>query len=307
MMKSRISPLSSVSPRRKTQLSSARRFELARVPSMRRNQRRGGQALLLAVVIMLLAALLSAGFLAVLSGNLNQTARISDKSRAIEASRTGVAYANQQLTYSALGDQWRPIDANPAPVPTDPGYDLYYSQLDKVQGWANQLAFPNTASPTYQQDLKNYRDTVYAKFPDPNQPIGNAPKFLVKVEDLPTNPGDAFYTVYNHPYDAEHAGEIRITSVGLSDDDPNVFNKTVAYKAGSQQKPWAVALRSISNWEFKTNRVPNGTATADSTVAGASTMVNLSGPPASITAFLNKANDNNKAVFAVQHRHRRAG
>lgn len=230
-------------------LSAARRFELARVPSVRRDQRRGGQALLLAVLIMLLAALLSAGFLAVLSGNLNQTARISDKSRAIEASRAGVQFANEQLSNTINGDQWRPVDANPAPSPGAISYNAYYSQLDQVQGWANQLAQPtNPNAPNYQQDLKNYRNSVYAKFPDPTQPIGNAPKFLVKVEDLPANPNDIFYST--HPYDAEHVGEIRITSIGLSDDDPNVFHKTVAYKIGRDKTPWANALRSVSNWNF---------------------------------------------------------
>ena len=222
-------------------LSGARRFELSRVPSRRRTARRGGQALLLAVVIMLLAAVLSATFLAVLSGNLNQTARIGDKTRAIEASRAGIAFANAQLSGSAGGDLWRPIDASPAPLPGDATYDLYYSQLDKIRGWAN------TTLPTD----PNYRDRVYAKFPDPNQPIGNAPKFLVRVEELPT---DSTVT----GYEAEHAGEIKITSIGLSDDDPNAFHKTIAYKEGRKTSPFARALRSVSNWDFRNKTVPQG-------------------------------------------------
>ena len=233
-------------------LSRSRRFELARVPSRRRAARRGGQALLLAVVIMLLAAVLSATFLAVLSGNLNQTARIGDKTRAIEASRAGIAFANAQLSGSAGGDLWRPIDASPAPLPGDATYDLYYSQLDKIRGWAN------TTLPTD----PNYRDRVYAKFPDPNQPIGNAPKFLVQVAELPTDPTAT-------GYEAEHAGEIKITSIGLSDDDPNAFHKTIAYKEGRRTSPFARALRSVSNWDFRNKTVPQATITAPPTAGTA--------------------------------------
>ncbi len=233
--------------------SLTRRFELQYNVSprfeRRRQSRRQGQALLLAVLIMLLAALLSAGFLAVVSGNLNQTARIADKTKAIEASRAGIVFANEQLSGSSQGDLWRPIDVSPAPPPGATGYDFYYSQLDKAQGWANQL--PVTAP--------GYRDTAFAKFPAPDQPSSDAPKFLVKVQELTTNPGDP-------AYDANHAGELKITSIGLSDDDPNVFHTSIAYKDGRRKSPWASALRSISNWNFgatdKTTGVPYATVTA---------------------------------------------
>ena len=240
--------------------AAVRRFELQHNASprfaRRRQERRKGQALLLAVLIMLLAALLSAGFLGVVSGNLNQTARIADKTRAIEASRAGIAFANAQLSGSSQGDLWRPIDVSPAPVPgsTNPDYDYYYSQLDKVQGWANSLTPPtNTADPNYQRDLSRYRNVTYGKFPDPNQTLGDAPKFLVRVEELPVDPADPYYNAtYNpgHAYDAEHAGQLKITSIGLSDDDPNVFHRSVAYKSGRRASPWASALRSVSNWRF---------------------------------------------------------
>ena len=197
------------------------------------NTRRQGQALLLAVLIMLLAALLSAGFLAVVSGNLNQTARIADKTKAIEASRAGIAFANEQLSGSTQGDLWRPVDVSPAPPPGAASYDFYYSQLDKAQGWANQLPV-NDAS---------YRNAAFAKFPAPDQPSSDAPKFLVRVQELTTNPAAP-------GYDANHAGELKITSIGLSDDDPNVFHTSIAYKNGRRKSPWASALRSISNWKF---------------------------------------------------------
>ena len=258
----------SATPLSATSLSAARRFELGRVPCRRRERRRSGQALLLAVLIMLLAALLSAGFLAVLSGNLNQTARIGDKTRAVEASRAGVEFANAQLTYSAGGDQWRPTDVSP--VPTNAGaLAAYYSQLDQVQGWASQ---------------------GYAKFPDPNQPIGNAPKFLLKVEEVPTDPAA-------NGYDAEHAGELKITSIGLSDDDPNVFNRTVAYKKGRKQSPWAQAFRSISNWDFDRNAVP-AAKSASVTTVGADTQVTLQ-DPAQTPGFIGFAGLQQQTPFNV--------
>ena len=213
--------------------------------------RRRGQALLLAVLIMLLAALLSAGFLAVVSGNLNQSARVADKTRAIEASRAGIAYANAQLSGSSQGDLWRPIDVSPAPNTNDLGYDFYYSQLEKVQGWAAQTQPVRADYPdetTFQIARKSYRDSTYGKFPDPNQVAGDAPKFLVKVEEIAAN----------SPANVNHGGEIKITSIGLSEDDPNVFHRSIAYKAGRLKSPWASALRSVSNWRFGDNNKNTG-------------------------------------------------
>ena len=240
-MKSRIRRLSG--PALKTESVPPARVRRLAVAASPEQPRRGGQALLLAVLIMLLAALLGAGFLAVVSGNLNQSARVADKTRAIEASRAGIAYANAQLSGSAQGDLWRPIDVSPAPNTTDAAYNFYYSQLDKVQGWAApsrpvRADFADEAS--YRAARKFYRNSTYGKFPDPNQVAGDAPKFLVKVEEIAPNSAT----------DAGHVGEIKITSIGLSQDDPNVFHRAVAYKAGRLKSPWASALRSVSNWRF---------------------------------------------------------
>ena len=251
--------------------SAVRRFELQHNQSprfaRRRQERRKGQALLLAVLIMLLAALLSAGFLAVVSGNLNQSARVADKTRAIEASRAGIAYANAQLSGSSQGDLWRPIDVSPAPDTNDAAYNFYYSQLDKVQGWAAKPqpqpgdTYPNAVYnvPNYEAAKAVYRSITYGKFPDPNQVAGDAPKFLVKVREVPSN-------ITDPDYEADHVGEIKITSIGLSEDDPNVFHRAVAYKEGRKKSPWSSALRSISNWKVgtteETTGVPNGLVTA---------------------------------------------
>ena len=268
-------------------VSAARRFELQHNASprfaRRRQQRRQGQALLLAVLIMLLAALLSAGFLAVVSGNLNQSARIADKTRAIEASRAGIAFANAQLSTSSQGDLWRPDDVSQVPIPGNTNYNFYYSQLDRVQGWANNLIRPtNTLDPNYQRDIYRFRNVTYGKFPAPEQSLGDAPKFLLKVEDLPVNPNDDYYNPAlnpGHPYDSDHAGEIKITSIGLSDDDPNVFHKAIAYKVGRRKSPWAQALRSISNWKFGDNEKTTGVPYADKPVVTGTEATPLVPPP----------------------------
>ena len=280
-------------------ISVAHRFELKHNASprfaRRRQERRQGQALLLAVLIMLLAALLGASFLAVVSGNLNQSARIADKTRAIEASRAGIAYANAQISTSSQGDLWRPIDVSPVPAPGAANYDFYYSQLDKVQGWANNLIppqetdpFPNASYPvdTYAEAVAYYRNRTYSKFPAPDQAIGDAPKFLVKVEEVPVlRPSDAGYNAE----EAKHAGEIKITSIGLSDDDPNVFHRSVAYKEGRRKSPWASALRSISNWKFNANDgrggVPFSEVAGPVSVTGATANVDV--PVSDVTAFSN--------------------
>ncbi len=278
-------------------VAAARRFELKHNQSprfaRRRAERRQGQALLLAVLIMLLAALLGAGFLAVVSGNLNQSARIADKTRAIEASRAGIAYANAQLSGSSQGDLWRPIDVSPAPAPgsNNPSYDFYYSQLDKVQGWAAKTppqttdTFPNADYPVanYNEAAAFYRNATYGKFPDPNQPASDAPKFLVKVQELPS------VLPTNNP-EYEHRGEIKITSIGLSDDDPNVFHRAVAYKTGRKKSPWAIALRSVSNWRFGTTDdntgVPYAKVVADQTIVTPTSNVTVAVDTTNSPAFL---------------------
>lgn len=120
--------------------------------------RRRGQALLLAVLIMIFAALLSASFILVVSVNLNQTARQTDKNRAVASATAGLDYINERLTYSDEGERWRPQ----IPASSEMGYSTYYTALDRAQGWADD----------------------FAKFPDPRNLSfsDDSPLFLAKVE-----------------------------------------------------------------------------------------------------------------------------
>lgn len=254
-----------------------RRFALSR-----RRQRKG-QALILAVLIMLMVAVLSAGFLVVVSGNLNQTARVTDKTRAVESARSGLKFVNDQLTYSQLGENWRPgflevkagdtypgytapvtqpeassinrsrtpalLAAGESLIPpaSDPSRSIYYSSVDQANGWAG----------------------TFAKFPDPFAPRSDAPQYLTRVQLVSLAPYDANNPSTLEPTDSDRialtsgdvskAGMLRITVIGLSNDDPAAFSKVVAYKGG-QNSPIGRFARVVGNWDFKNKTVPVGQA-----------------------------------------------
>ncbi|BCM93420.1 hypothetical protein IAD21_05311 [Abditibacteriota bacterium] len=227
----------------------ARRFAFFESRRIARRQRRG-QALILAVLVMLMIALVSAGFLVVVSGNMNQTARVGDKSRAVEAARSGLRYVGEQLTYSRLGENWRPGFKTTGNAIQDSkflgdgeslmpqagalSYNLYYTSVDRANGWAG----------------------TFAKFPDPLAPRTDAPQYLARVQRIPgeLDAGDPDAS------DPTKQGALKITIIGLSPDDPAAFHKTVAYKGG-QNAPLGRFMRTVTNWDFKNKVVP--TATAD--------------------------------------------
>ena len=237
-----------------------RRFTLSR-----RRQRKG-QALILAVLVMLMVAVLSAGFLVVVSGNLNQTARVTDKTRAIESARSGLKFVNDQLTYSSPGEKWRPgfipadynsltkpeqdlLGAGESSIPTQSNngaatYGIYYSSVDIANGWAGR----------------------FAKFPDPLAPRSDAPQYLARVERVVNQTTDPQYGLPAGDADLADpakAGMLRITVIGLSNDDPAAFSKVVAYKGG----PNSVfnVMRTVGNYDFKNKTVPSATADYDNT------------------------------------------
>jgi hypothetical protein len=248
----------------------ARRFVL----SSRR--RRKGQALILAVLVMLMVAVLSAGFLVVVSGNLNHTARVTDKTRAIESARSGLKFVNQQLTYSQLGEKWHPgfipvnynaltlaeqarLGVGESVIPTqtnngDATYGIYYSSVDIANGWAGK----------------------FAKFPDPLAPRSDAPQYLARVQRVVipgANPNgtDPDLTDPTDPdsQDPNKIGMLKITVIGLSNDDPAAFSKVVAYKGGQQSSPIGRFARVVTNWDFKNKTVPAGQVGAFTAAAGA--------------------------------------
>jgi hypothetical protein len=154
---------------------------------IRYGPRRGeqGQSLLLAIIIMLLLALVGAGFIATVAHDLQQSEREAAMVSGKFLAEAGIRYANEQLTHSLQGADWRPT----YPDLTDQGYPLtpsptdesYWDEFERVKGWSAQ---------------------GFVKYPDPRAPgTPSTPSFgegyvLLKVEYAPQlggpggNPGD---------------------------------------------------------------------------------------------------------------------
>lgn len=93
--------------------------KLMSVPRNRTKER--GQIIIIAVGVMFLLAFIAGIFLTLISRNIGRTARGGDVLQAQYLAEAGIRYADQQLTHSILGADWRP-DPEPAVV-GDPDYD----------------------------------------------------------------------------------------------------------------------------------------------------------------------------------------
>lgn len=76
------------------------------VPRNRTQER--GQIIVIAVAIMFLLAFIAGLFLTLISRNIGRTARGGDVLQAQYLAEAGIRYADQQLTHSILGADWRP-------------------------------------------------------------------------------------------------------------------------------------------------------------------------------------------------------
>jgi hypothetical protein len=197
---------------------------------------------------MLFVALISAGFLATVSGNLNQTARTSEKNRAIEAARAGMTYINNRINSSAEGENWRPTP----PVPLPPGY---YNAVANAQ---------------------NIDARGFVRFPESNLKADgsvnaeiDSPQFYAKVERIGYSNAQRISLYQATPIsdpEAQRAGTLKIEIFGVSKTDPNVFHRMVAYRGGYDAAPIGRVMRSVSNYDFKNKVVPVGTASTDAIV-----------------------------------------
>ncbi len=225
-------------------------------------QPRRGQALLLAVLIMIFAALLSASFIAIVSVNLNQTARQVDKNRSIVAAEAGMKYVKEQLAYSNDGDKWRNELENVPPAPGDADYAFYYTPMEVAQGWARTTphpgdldgdgeVFPTRIDPDDERlALVATRSSASGKLelvksPDPRTQgaqVSDAPTFLSQVRRAPLSAG------------VEYAGSLEITVIGISTEDPTAYTRSVSYFGGSRNAPVGQTPRTVSNWDFLTGQ-----------------------------------------------------
>jgi hypothetical protein len=230
-----------------------RRFEA------RYRAQRQGQALLLAVVVMLFVALISAGFLATVSGNLNQTARTSEKNRAIESAKAGMAYINNRINTSAEGENWRPT--LPTVLPT--GYYNAAAQAQNIAG-SGYVLYPES-------NLKATGEV--------NNEI-DSPQFYARVQRIGYSNAQRISLNQATPLsdpEAQRAGTLKIEIFGISKTDPNVFHRMVAYRGGYDGAPIGRVMRSVSNYDFKNKVVP--VAIVDSDAAAGSTSLTLADDP----------------------------
>lgn len=255
--------------------------------------RRRGQALLLAVLILVFAALLGTTFIAVVAINIGQTSRSEERDKAKMAAQAGLDYANMQLTYGTQGDQWRPeqevkrydginlgAPAIDAIGTKDVDYDAYWTSFDQAQGWARGNA---VASGTF------------VKYPDPRSVNVNynAPNYMVKVETVLSTDADNA--------SGDKTGAKRITTIGFSTDDPNVFHKVVAYKGGPQQSPGFGVMRTVTNWDYANQTVPSALTNGTGSSSASMSLRSVSGtfPTGNFYVIVGDPTSNNVRGMAV--------
>ncbi|MEO6908570.1 MAG: hypothetical protein ABI210_11835, partial [Abditibacteriaceae bacterium] len=240
-----------------------RKFQIDQFVSHSRSRRRG-QALLLSVVIMIFIVLLGTTFIAIVASNMSNTARTGSKDEARQAALAGIEFADTQLTGSNDGLDWRPDVTNPPPASGGSGYNFYYTSLDRAQGWND-----NTIYKRYSDSASPY--SQFVKYPNPlgTSSPGNTANFMIRVSQvLGTDPDNSNNT---------KTGDIRIESIGFANDDSAAYNSIVAYKKGGANNPLVGAMRSVSNWDFTDNTVPQGYANSAAIGASSLTLSNQSG------------------------------
>ncbi len=219
--------------------SAAQREARGSVARGMKRARRRGQALLMAVLLMVFAALLGATFITVVALNLSQTARSESKNDARVAAQAGLRYANDQITQSEAGEDWRPEQVSPPPAPrlpngnVNPEYDRYYTPFERAQGWGRTTPYPNgyNANNPSQQDIENdwaaleaakaAGERVFVKVPDPRQESSskfNTPTYLLEV--APVTLGD-------------NKDTLQIDIIGRANDNESAFFRTTTNKGTS--------------------------------------------------------------------------
>ncbi len=64
--------------------------------------------------------------------------------------------------------------------------------------------------------------------------------------------------VTSDPANIPRLGLIELSVIGLSSDNPSVFDRRVAYLQGNAKSPLASVMRTVTNWDFVNKRVPEG-------------------------------------------------
>lgn len=210
-----------------------------------------GQALILAIIIMILLAVLAAAMIAVVSRGLDEGERDESKLRAKLLAEAGLRFADEMLTSSPQGADWRPTLPDYL-TPGDPNfdqpsYDLVWDSYELLRGWDPQHVL--NQQPTNPVYFVKYRfamdpeaqstavetapqDDPTQDFVDPASPIRpvenveeTAPHdhFLLRIEWAPgtTVPGGGIDPLSKY---------LKITAVGRPGGRPTSFSELTAYK-----------------------------------------------------------------------------
>src|ERR1035437_1267484 len=86
---------------------------------------RRGQTLIIAIMVMFILAVVATVFIAIVARNLARSARMSSMDAVAAIAEAGIRYADEMLTTSEDGADWRPIPDNAPPTASvdDPDYD----------------------------------------------------------------------------------------------------------------------------------------------------------------------------------------
>ncbi len=271
--------------------------------SLRPNSRgrRSGQALLLAVLLMIFAALIASTFITVVALNMDATATQEERQRAASAANAGANVVNYQI--NANGTDWRPEQASTPPVSGDPEFSYYWTAQDLAHGyhrvtahailgenyapdgvtngdWNHNGVFEPAADDWAKLDYFKIQragaqiEPGFVKFPDPR---------------LEQNTGSHTYMASVALADTgDKAGMLRITVIGQSSDDPNVFVKRIGYQGTSENGGAFAWNQFLTNWNYTKNK--NIAANITTSTANTLTVDDSSGFAAGRLVAIQKGN-----------------
>jgi hypothetical protein len=140
---------------------------------------RRGQTLIIAIMVMFILAVAATVFILLVARNLARSARMSSTDAVVAIAEAGIRYADEMLTTSEDGADWRPVPDNLAPAapgaPVDPDFEW-------LRPYAPTEAANGSAGPTGGYTRFNYgqgRFLLRVSYnPDPNVAISK----YIKIE-----------------------------------------------------------------------------------------------------------------------------
>ena len=214
-----------------------------------RHRRRAGQSVLIAIAVMFILSFLGALFITIVAQTIQQTARHNATANFSVFAQAGVDFANNMLTTSVLGADWRPplthqITVRPGSntIPAPPVVGCPFDSYQQCDAYAAQSAgLSPVNAPTTTSNLADpdayYLEQGYTRY---NIPGG---RFLLRL------------TYMDHPLSELPTGYskyIKIESVGLegnvNTDDPTTY--TAVGPSGPTRRATLVAYKPLALPEY---------------------------------------------------------